>query len=1209
VILLILLVNLFNSASSTQINDEFLDKNTVDYKQISGDLLLRIYLKNFVFNHYLISKNLINKEDYIEKNVVLNRGNKADNPITIFRDGFEGIPWDVNFSINTGWLDSLYGKPHNGSHWAYSWTAGDNLTTPKLFFDNNTKLKFWYRIEAFGHPMNFELYLDDSILLYSHIGYMNDVYSKFIINLSNYSGYHNITFTGLTSDFYGQLLDDISIETNDLTVPEINNISVNPDQQTANNNVNISCEVTDNYLVNQVRLNIIDPIGGLFNISMNQIKGRYYYNSSFDEIGNYSCFIWANDTVGNNNITNFFTFKIINANTPPIINTTDVINAFEDTLYSVNYTAIDPDVSDVLSWSIVTNASFLNINSSSGLLSGIPSNEQVGSYYVNVSVSDGNGGTDDHNFTLTVINTNDPPIIETTDVTSATEDVPYFNDYQATDPDIGDILTWSLVSDAVFLGIDSGSGVLSGIAGDGDVGVFFVNVSVSDGHGGVDFHNFSLTVSNTNDAPVACFTWKDLDGIGSNTTISFNASCSTDDFGITLYQWDWNADGNYDYNTSDPIAIYDYDDTNQHTVNLKVHDIENENDTILINSIKAIVNSPPIITVIYPNGGEILTNGELITWNTIDESTTNITIEYSNNNGSSWSFIVQNISDTGSYLWDTTTVSEGENYLIKITAIDNYNQIGIDQSDHVFSINNSVLIACFTWMDKDGIGPNTIIDFNATCSSDVPSREVIMYCWDWNNDNVFDFNSTNPYASYDWSDYQVHTVKLKVKDNSGISNIFIDDVHAIYDQPPVACFSWADADGIGASTSINFDASCSSDDINIIIYKWDWNNDGSIDYISTNPTASYDWQDTSTHEVKLIVNDTAGQSDSTINSSIKAYYNPSPLIENIQIIPSIQYTGKYVNISCTIADDDGVDQASINITNPSIIPINITMDNAENNYWYNTTYDIKGLYHFVIYARDTLGISSISQEHSFTIIEKIAPIADANGPYYANIDETIMFDGTASYDNDGMIVNWTWDFDDGSFGFGETVHHSYNSVNTYSVRLLVTDNDGLTDTTSTQVFIISNETADKIQNKFDYGFPLLESKLYAQSFIPSVNVLSKIELLIKKEGPVDKDLTVSIRDTLNGTNIITVTIPPENISEGYSWIVCNFSNLELESGMTYYIILNSPHSIFDSCNFYKWGCSYFTGYQDGSMWFAISDSFPWINVPLIDFCFKTYGYY
>ncbi len=55
-----------------------------------------------------------------------------------FENGFPPENW-----TNTGWLDSYYGEPYHGDHWAYSWASGDVLTTPPLEFGDKTTLTFW----------------------------------------------------------------------------------------------------------------------------------------------------------------------------------------------------------------------------------------------------------------------------------------------------------------------------------------------------------------------------------------------------------------------------------------------------------------------------------------------------------------------------------------------------------------------------------------------------------------------------------------------------------------------------------------------------------------------------------------------------------------------------------------------------------------------------------------------------------------------------------------------------------------------------------------------------------------------------------------------------------------------------------------------------------------------------------------------------------
>jgi PKD domain len=61
---------------------------------------------------------------------------------------------------------------------------------------------------------------------------------------------------------------------------------------------------------------------------------------------------------------------------------------------------------------------------------------------------------------------------------------------------------------------------------------------------------------------------------------------------------------------------------------------------------------------------------------------------------------------------------------------------------------------------------------------------------------------------------------------------------------------------------------------------------------------------------------------------------------------------------------------------------------------------------------------------------------------------TCTFDGGASSDNDGTIESYRWDFGDGTSGGGEFVQHTYGQPRSYSVGLIVTDNDGATATVS-----------------------------------------------------------------------------------------------------------------------------------------------------------------
>jgi DNA/RNA endonuclease G (NUC1) len=82
------------------------------------------------------------------------------------------------------------------------------------------------------------------------------------------------------------------------------------------------------------------------------------------------------------------------------------------------------------------------------------------------------------------------------------------------------------------------------------------------------------------------------------------------------------------------------------------------------------------------------------------------------------------------------------------------------------------------------------------------------------------------------------------------------------------------------------------------------------------------------------------------------------------------------------------------------------------------------------------------------------PLVTATGPSAAIAEGgTATFSAAGSIDPNGTIVSYVWDFGDGSSGTGESVSHVYTQDGAYTVRLTVTDNDGLTDTVTVSVTV------------------------------------------------------------------------------------------------------------------------------------------------------------
>ena len=66
----------------------------------------------------------------------------------------------------------------------------------------------------------------------------------------------------------------------------------------------------------------------------------------------------------------------------------------------------------------------------------------------------------------------------------------------------------------------------------------------------------------------------------------------------------------------------------------------------------------------------------------------------------------------------------------------------------------------------------------------------------------------------------------------------------------------------------------------------------------------------------------------------------------------------------------------------------------------------------------------------------------------------VQFDGTASYDPDGMVVRWNWLSGDGDSTPGGNVYHTYQTQGLFQVKLTVVDNQGLTASTVKAIEIL-----------------------------------------------------------------------------------------------------------------------------------------------------------
>jgi len=153
------------------------------------------------------------------------------------------------------------------------------------------------------------------------------------------------------------------------------------------------------------------------------------------------------------------------------------------------------------------------------------------------------------------------------------------------------------------------------------------------------------------------------------------------------------------------------------------------------------------------------------------------------------------------------------------------------------------------------------------------------------------------------------------------------------------------------------------------------------------------------------------------------------------------------------------------------------------------------------------------------------------------------------------------------------------------------------------------------QKQIDYTYDTAEvNKMqnWAQSFIPSVAMLSRVKLFLRIIKP-DNEIVISIRKNLDDSDLTQVTIQAASIhNTSMKWVEFDFPDIAVEPGELYYIVCN-----YNSIYSLQWAASFNNLYLNGKAfsqdldfpgnWKPWEDDMPFPYS--VDFCFKTYGKY
>jgi len=523
------------------------------------------------------------------------------------------------------------------------------------------------------------------------------------------------------------------------------------------------------------------------------------------------------------------------------------------------------------------------------------------------------------------------------------------------------------------------------------------------------FIDGTVKVTLPEEPPVASFTPSPSSPVVGET-VTFNASASYDPDGtIDSYEWDFGdeTDG------TDKTTTHIYTDNGTYTVTLKVTDNDGLSDTTSKDI--TVLNKPPNAT--FTESTETAYTGEVITFNASDsyDPDGNITSyfwEFGDETNATGVIVEHSYADDG-------------NYTVTLTVTDD------DGATHNATATKTVLnrspVASFT-ESAETVYLNETIYFNATGSYDLDGN-ITNYFWEFGDET----NATGVTTEHSYPLEGNYTVTLTVTDDDGATNS-TSTSKTVLNRPPVAMFTES-AEQVYTNETVYFNASESYDsDGSIVSYLWDFGDETN----ATGVMVEHAYADNGNYTVTLTVMDDDNATDTT--TAIKTVLNRPPVVIFIESTETA-YIGEAIIFNASDSYDlDGTIASYFwdfgDETNTTGVIV-------------NHAYDINGTFTVTLTVTDDDGTSN-SSSSTKTILKNEPPIPlFTESPKTVYTGEIITFNASDSYDPDGNITNYFWDFGDETNTTGIIVNHAYVDDGVYTVTLTVTDDDGETATKST----------------------------------------------------------------------------------------------------------------------------------------------------------------
>ena len=347
---------------------------------------------------------------------------------------------------------------------------------------------------------------------------------------------------------------------------------------------------------------------------------------------------------------------------------------------------------------------------------------------------------------------------------------------------------------------------------------------------------------------------------------------------------------------------------------------------------------------------------------------------------------------------------------------------------------NSLPVASFTATPESGEPPLAVAFEDTSVDAD---DDALAVSWDFGDGSS---PATGPAVSHTFSE-GTFLVTETVSDGVSTSTATRTIVASSPNDPPVAEIVRSPEEG-DAPLSVDFDASGSSDpDGDLMAYEWNFG-DGST---AQGTTVSHTYTAVGNYTATLTVTDDDGAT-ATATAGIVVHEPPPqnhPPVASADTVVTSQGAARVINVLTNDSDPDGDALHVADATQPAHGTVTCV---PAGDCTYVPAAGHSGSDAFSYVVEDTAGAQATGAVAITVNAVNQAPTADAGPDQDVAQDAYAQFDGGDSTDSDGTIATYEWDFGDSNDpteSAQPTITHVYGRPGTFTARLVVTDDAGL----------------------------------------------------------------------------------------------------------------------------------------------------------------------